>query len=304
MRSASTTTTAVAPAKVNICLRIVGRRADGYHLLDSIFAEIDLVDHITMTVTPRDRYADARISVACAYPGVPNDATNLAARAADALLAACAVGADVDIAIEKHIPPGGGLGGGSSNAAAVLLALQRLLGEPAPADELWLLARELGADVPFFLVGGTALGVGRGDEVIPLPDLPSRELWLVLPAVHVSTAEAFADLGELTGKPFDPRILALVQRGELGWEAFAHAANDFEAAVFRRWPELAALHADLLSTGAVARLSGSGAALWLTDFGGEGGGGIPLGERLRGLRLPEGTRIERVRTVARASTSR
>jgi len=125
----------------------------------------------------------------------------------------------------------------------------------------------------------------------------------VLPPVHVATAAAFADLGELTGKPFDPRILALVQRGELGWEAFAHAANDFEAAVFRRWPELAALHADLLSTGAAARLSGSGSAFWLTEVTGDSGGARPLGERLNGLRLPEGTRIEQVRTVARAAPS-
>jgi 4-diphosphocytidyl-2C-methyl-D-erythritol kinase len=126
----------------------------------------------------------------------------------------------------------------------------------------------------------------------------------VLPPVHVATGEAFADLGELTGKPFDPRILALVQRGRLGWGAFAHAANDFEAAVLRRWPELAALHADLLSTGAVARLSGSGAAFWLTEVGEEDGTASPLGERLAGLRVPEGTRIHRVRTVSRAAMNR
>jgi 4-diphosphocytidyl-2-C-methyl-D-erythritol kinase len=285
-------------AKVNLHLQVIGRRGDGYHELRTIFQEVDLADELTVELGE----PGVRLVVEGATLSAGPD--NLAHRAASAFLARWGGGRGVAIALRKRIPLGGGLGGGSSNAAAVLLALQRLLGEPAPADELWLLARELGADVPFFLVGGTALGVGRGDEVIPLSDLPSRELWLVLPAVHVSTAEAFADLGELTGKPFDPRILALVQRGELGWEAFAHAANDFEAAVFRRWPELAALHADLLSTGAVARLSGSGAALWLTGFGGEGGGGIPLGERLRGLRLPEGTRIERVRTVTRASTSR
>ncbi len=285
-------------AKVNLHLQVIGRRGDGYHELRTIFQEVDLADELTLELGE----PGVRLAVEGAALSAGSD--NLAHRAASGFLARWGAGRGVSIALRKRIPLGGGLGGGSSNAAAVLLALQRLLGEPAPPDELWQLARELGADVPFFLVGGTALGVGRGDEVIPLPDLPSRELWLVLPAVHVSTAEAFADLGELTGKPFDPRILALVQRGELGWEAFAHAANDFEAAVFRRWPELAALHADLASTGAVARLSGSGAALWLTDFGGEGGGGIPLGERLRGLRLPEGTRIERVRTVARASTSR
>jgi 4-diphosphocytidyl-2-C-methyl-D-erythritol kinase len=285
-------------AKVNLHLQVIGRRGDGYHELRTIFQEVDLADELSLELGA----PGVRLAVEGATLSAGPD--NLAHRAADAFLARWGGGRGVSITLRKRIPLGGGLGGGSSNAAAVLLALQRLLGEPASADELWLLARDLGADVPFFLVGGTALGVGRGDEVIPLPDLPSRELWLVLPAVHVSTAEAFADLGELTGKPFDPRILALVQRGELGWEAFAHAANDFEAAVFRRWPELAALHADLLSTGAVARLSGSGAALWLTDFGGEGGSGSPLGEKLRGLRLPEGTRIERVRTVARASTSR
>jgi 4-diphosphocytidyl-2-C-methyl-D-erythritol kinase len=106
MRSTSTTT-CLAPAKVNVCLRIVGRRDDGYHLLDSIFAEIDLVDRLTLTVVPGDASAGSRVTVSCRYPGVPTDANNLAARAADALLAECAVGADVDIAIEKHIPPVG-----------------------------------------------------------------------------------------------------------------------------------------------------------------------------------------------------
>ncbi|HXT22651.1 MAG TPA: 4-(cytidine 5'-diphospho)-2-C-methyl-D-erythritol kinase [Thermoanaerobaculia bacterium] len=282
-------------AKVNLHLQVVGKRNDGYHELRTVFQTVDLADELTLELGA----PGVRLTVEGAALSAGPD--NLAHGAATGFLARWAPDRGVSIALRKRIPLGAGLGGGSSNAAAVLLALQRLLGAPAPADELWQLARELGADVPYFLVGGTALGVGRGDEVVPLPELPERDLWLVLPTVHVSTAEAFADLGELTGKPFDPRILALVQRGELGWGAFAHAANDFEAAVFRRWPELAALHADLVSTGAVARLSGSGAALWLTDFGGEGSGGNPLGERLHGLRLPEGTRIERVRTVARAS---
>jgi 4-diphosphocytidyl-2-C-methyl-D-erythritol kinase len=177
--------------------------------------------------------------------------------------------------------------------------LQRVLGHPAPEAELWSLARELGADVPYFLVGGTALGVGRGDEVIPLPELPERELLLVLPAVHVATTELFADLGELTARPFDPRILTLVQRDRLGWGAFVHATNDFEAAVFRRWPELAALHADLESTGAVARLSGSGGAIWMMHP--RDGATRATGDELSGLRRFEGIRVERARTVSRAS---
>ncbi|HEV8238197.1 MAG TPA: 4-(cytidine 5'-diphospho)-2-C-methyl-D-erythritol kinase [Thermoanaerobaculia bacterium] len=284
-----------SPAKVNLHLQVVGKRADGYHELRTIFQTVDLADEIAIEL---DDVPGVRLAIDGAELSAGPD--NLAHRAATGFLGRWAADRGVAITLRKRIPLGAGLGGGSSNAASILLALQRLLGNPAPPADLWLLARELGADVPYFLVGGTALGVGRGDEVTPLPELPERELWLVLPPIHVSTAEAFADLGELTGKPIDPRILALVQRGELGWGAFAHAANDFEAAVFRRWPELAALHADLVSTGATARLSGSGAAFWLTDLT-ESGSAHLLGERLTGLRLPEGTRIERCRTVARAS---
>src|SRR5207249_4473493 len=116
---------------------------------------------------------------------------NLAHRAASGFLARWAPGHGVRILLSKRIPMGAGLGGGSSNAGAVLLALQRLLGHPAPPGDLWLLARSLGADVPFFLVGGTALGIGRGDEILPLPDLPTRELLLVLPGVHVPTSLVF-----------------------------------------------------------------------------------------------------------------
>jgi 4-diphosphocytidyl-2-C-methyl-D-erythritol kinase len=285
-------------AKVNLHLQVVGKRPDGYHELRTVFQTVDLADELTLKLGA----PGVRLTVEGAALSAGPD--NLAHRAAAAFLERWAPDRGVSIALRKRIPLGAGLGGGSSNAATVLLALQGLLGDPAPADDLWHLAREVGADVPYFLLGGTALGVGRGDEVIPLPELPERKMWLVLPPVHVSTGEAFADLGELTGKPFDPRILSLVQRGELGWGAFAHAANDFEAAVFRRWPELAALHADLLSTGATARLSGSGAAFWVTKVTGVDGGAGALGEKLSGLRLPEGTRIERVGTVARASTSR
>jgi 4-diphosphocytidyl-2-C-methyl-D-erythritol kinase len=274
-------------AKVNLHLQVVGRRGDGYHELRTIFQTVDLADELEIELQGRT----VRLAVEGAELSAGSD--NLVHRAASRFLDRWAPGRGVGILLRKRIPMGAGLGGGSSNAAAILLALQRGLGNPAPAADLWLLARELGADVPYFLVGGTALGVGRGDEIVPLPELPERELTLVLPGIHVSTGELFGELGELTPRPFDPRIMALVQRGELGWGAFVHATNDFEAAVFRRWPELAAVHEDLRSLGAVVRLSGSGSALWATSDS-------PLDdERLRGLRLPSGTRIERVRTVAR-----
>jgi 4-diphosphocytidyl-2-C-methyl-D-erythritol kinase len=278
-----------SPAKVNLHLQVIGRRPDGFHELRTVFQTVDLADEVALELGGRG----VRLEVEGADLDAGPD--NLAHRAATRFLGRWAPHQGVAITLRKRIPMGAGLGGGSSNAASVLLGLQRLLGEPAPHPDLWLLARELGADVPYFLVGGTALGVGRGDEVIPLPELPERELFLVLPPVHVATAEVFAELGELTGKPFEPRIMALVQRGKLGWGAFVHATNDFEAAVFRRWPELAAVHAALQGTATVARLSGSGAALWAMSDEPD------AGERLSGLRLPVGVRLERVRTVSRAA---
>ena len=181
----------LAPAKVNVCLRIVGRRGDGYHLLDSIFAQIDLVDRVTLAVTPRDAYPGSRITVSCRYPGVPTDANNLAVRAADALLAECDVGADVDIAIEKQIPPGGGLGGGSSDAATVLRTLNTVLDLRVPEQRLAALALAIGADVPFFLIGGCARVRGIGERVESIRGWPGRELIVAVPPIEVSTAWAF-----------------------------------------------------------------------------------------------------------------
>jgi 4-diphosphocytidyl-2-C-methyl-D-erythritol kinase len=285
-------------AKVNLHLQVVGKRGDGYHELRTVFQTVDLADELTVELDAGAAGAGVRLRVEGADLSAGPD--NLAHRAAARFLARWAPGHGVALTLRKRIPMGAGLGGGSSNAAAVLRGLQRALGEPARGDELWLLARELGADVPYFLLGGTALGMGRGDEVLPLPDLPPRRLWLVLPPIHVATAALFGDLAELTPRPFDPRIMLPVQRGELGWETFAYAANDLEAAVFRRWPELAALHAALVTAGLVARLSGSGAAFWAMEAGESTGGAEGTGERLRSLRLPQGTRIERVRTVSRA----
>jgi 4-diphosphocytidyl-2-C-methyl-D-erythritol kinase len=189
------------------------------------------------------------------------------------------------------------LGGGSSNAATVLRALQELCASCAPVDELWELARSLGADVPYFLVGGTALGFGRGDEIIPLPELPSQELFLVLPPFQVATAEVFASLEELTADRLDPRIMALVQSEAPRWEALSVAVNDLEAVVLRRWPALEEGLAILEDAGAsLARVSGSGATLY-ARFDDDPGEGL-------GHRFPEGWRLERVRTLSRAALAR
>jgi 4-diphosphocytidyl-2-C-methyl-D-erythritol kinase len=286
------TTTRVAlasPAKVNLHLQVVGRRGDGYHELRTIFQTIDLADEVEVTLGGEGVRLEVHGSADLAA-----GPTNLAWRAAEGFLARWGGGCrGALVRLHKRVPIGAGLGGGSSNAATVLLALQELLGRPAPPPELWQLARGLGADVPYFLVGGTVLGVGRGDELVPLPDLPPRDLVLALPDVEVLTPGVFAALGELTAAPLDPRIGYLVQRSELGWEVLAYVANDLEGPVFRRWPDLACLHRELLAAGAVAaRLSGSGAALWTAW---EGGPGADLPRR-----LTVGCRLVPVRTVPRA----
>lgn len=275
-------------AKVNLHLQVVGRRGDGYHELRTLFQTVGLADEIELELGP----PGVRLEVHGAELSAGPD--NLAWRAAERFLARWAPGTGVAMSLRKRIPMGGGLGGGSSNAATVLLGLQELLGAPAPPWELWELARGLGADVPYFLLGGTALGVGRGDELVPLPDLPPREMVLVLPPLHVPTTAVFADLGELTAQPLDPRIGSLVQRSSVDWGLLAHVCNDLERPVFRRWPELARLHGLLLEAGAAAaRLSGSGTALWAVwndpvDF-------VALRERLGG-----DCRLERVLTLPRA----
>jgi 4-diphosphocytidyl-2-C-methyl-D-erythritol kinase len=275
-------------AKVNLHLQVVGRRGDGYHELRTIFQTVDLADRLEIELGGEGVRLEVFGADLAAGP------SNLAYRAAERFLARWGPpGTGVAMRLHKHVPMGGGLGGGSSNAATVLQALQALLGDPAPAAELWSLARELGADVPYFLVGGTALGVGRGDEVVPLPELPGRELLLALAPLHVSTPEVFADLGELTPQSLDPRIGTLVQRNAVDWGLLAFVRNDLEEPVFRRWPELAGLHRSLLEAGAVAaRLSGSGTALWATWAGQVDGA---LKDRVR-----SDCRLVPVRTLSRA----
>jgi 4-diphosphocytidyl-2-C-methyl-D-erythritol kinase len=276
-----------SPAKVNLHLQVVGRRADGYHELRTLFQTVDLADTLDVELGGDGVRLTVEGADLAAGPG------NLAWEAATRFLARWAPGQGAALHLVKRIPMGGGLGGGSGNAATVLRALQSLLGDPAPLPELWRLARELGADVPYFLLGGLALGFGRGDELVPLPDLRPRDLLLVLPPLHVSTREVFADLGELTAAPLDPRIGALVQCNRVDWGVVAHVCNDLEGPVFERWPELARLHGELLAAGALAaRLSGSGTALWAV-WDGEVEGRLEE-------RLGSACRLVRARTLPRS----
>jgi 4-diphosphocytidyl-2-C-methyl-D-erythritol kinase len=254
-----TTMTRTAPAKVNLCLRIVGRRPDGYHLLDSIFAAVDFADLVTISVAPCDGGDERpRVTVSCAYPGVPSDETNLAARAAHAFLTRSKARAHVDVTIEKRIPPGAGLGGGSSNAAAVIDALNTLCDTRVPSARLAELALALGADVPFFLTGGCARVQGVGEHVEPIPGWPGHEIVLTLPPVSVATAWAFRNYrAALDPAPEEPKRLAA--SSAIAPELLR---NDLEAVVLPAFPEVAAAKRGLLAAGAAAAvMSGSGSAV-------------------------------------------
>src|SRR5580704_7014671 len=188
-RNVALTVSAGVPAyaKLNLGLRVLYRRSDGYHEIRTVFQTISLADRLDISYTPA---RTLRIEV----KGTPEIPDNLVERAARLIMEAFSIQGHVLFNLKKNIPAGAGLGGGSSDAAAVLLALPALAKKTIPADRLQMLAMQLGSDVPFFLYGGTALGLGRGEELYPLPDLPAARGLLVVPPIHSSTAEAYRDL--------------------------------------------------------------------------------------------------------------
>jgi len=247
-------------AKVNLGLEVLGRREDGYHELRTLFQTIDLHDDVTLR--PRRE----GVVVRCTHPLVPTGAENLAVRAAIEMRRFAGLSEGVEIAIRKRIPVAGGLGGGSSNAAAVLLGLDRMWGLSLGPDGLHRLARRLGADVPFFLLGGTALGLGRGDEVYPLRRQLRAHVVLVDPGLPISTARVFTRLDAgLTPRGNSNSIFYFVSRELEGPGAYRLLVNELEAAALEEAPELAVrserIRSVLLGEGAqLAALSGSGSS--------------------------------------------
>jgi 4-diphosphocytidyl-2-C-methyl-D-erythritol kinase len=245
-------------AKVNLGLEVLGLRQDGFHELRTLFQSLELHDEITL------RLARSGIEVACDHPGVPKDASNLAARAARLLLDWAKCGTGVRIRIAKRIPVAGGMGGGSSDAAAVLVALERLLGLGLGTAGLHALARQLGADVPYFLLGGTALGVARGDEVYPLARQLAAEVVVVDPGRPVSTAAVFRRLDAgLTPRENSRKIYYFASRDLEGDDGLGLLSNELEAVVLEEAPDLGPvverIRRVLVGQGArLASLSGSG----------------------------------------------
>ena len=291
-------------AKINWHLEVLGRRPDGYHELRTIFQTISLADAITLE--PQGSGISLAIDRDPSLPGeLPADESNLAWRAAELFLSAVPGSlAGVRIGLRKTIPLGGGLGGGSSNAAAVLAGLAGLT-ERASAtrrvapERLVELASELGADVPFFLHGGVAIGRGRGDRIEPLADarFEEEEVWLAVPPITVSTPTIFSALQAL---PYEPggesgfagepwpgslpvRLSTLAER------------NDLEAVCLGLHPELRRIYDSLTSSGARSvRMSGSGVTL-VASFA-EARDATAAGEG-----LPEGTAWVGARTLRRST---
>lgn len=256
-------------AKINLDLRVLNQRLDGFHDLRTVFQTISLADTLEIAYEPARRTA-LTLDDAGAIPGDIPD--NLVLRAARSALEALKIHANVHFRLRKHIPMGGGLGGGSSNAAAVLLALPVLAGRELPFDELAGLGAALGSDVPFFLNGGTAVALDRGTEIYGLPDVKQEHLVLVAPGIHVATGPAYQALGRaregLTSLELSRKIndfQEFVRRlGELrsAQAAGAVGENDFEPAVFDQHPQLKTMWGRLRKYAAGARMTGSGSALF------------------------------------------
>jgi 4-diphosphocytidyl-2-C-methyl-D-erythritol kinase len=254
----------LAPAKINWTLEVLGRRSDGYHEVRTILQTVDLCDRVR--VSPA---ADLELVLtgAVGQTGAPLAGMpapeNLAYRAATLLLGRAGgltLGARVEL--EKAIPADAGLGGGSSDAAATLRALNRLWGLGLPPGDLALLGAQLGSDVPFFLFGGTALGRGRGDEVTPLPDVPSWRLLLVVPRRRPArkTAAMYAHLcpEHFGGGEASERLAAAIREGVAPGDD--DICNTFEGITDEVLPEAAAAAERCRGLGLRPHLAGSGPA--------------------------------------------
>lgn len=250
------------PAKINLHLQVLGRRADGFHELRSLFSSIDLYDDLIAEAA-----SDGLLELEVApVASVENDQRNLVLRAARALWETIGARPGAHLRLTKRIPIGAGLGGGSADAAAALVLLDRLWGLDLGVDRLRKVASDLGSDVPFFLHGGCAWVTGRGDGVQPLPDLPPYGVVVVAPGVEVATAEVYRRVPpRLTWHEPEATLESFVKRpcsGEPPWE---RCHNDLEPVVVAGWPPVVeALEAvRALPGGLRSAVTGSGGAVFV-----------------------------------------
>jgi 4-diphosphocytidyl-2-C-methyl-D-erythritol kinase len=245
-------------AKINLSLRVMAKRPDGFHEVQTILQAVDLSDRLTCQ-TRRGSF-----HIRCSAPGLPVDRTNLVWRAAEGLWNAAGRSGhprDAMVTLEKNIPMQAGLGGGSSDAASALVALRRIWKLKVADEDLFAIAARLGSDVPYFFVGGTALALGRGEQVYPLVDLPRWWAVLIVPPFGIRTADAYAWLDQLrarTAAAAAPRYLPDTWLGRI-----APLVNDLERPVIDRHPAIGRLIAKLTKLGAVmSAMSGSGSTVF------------------------------------------
>jgi 4-diphosphocytidyl-2-C-methyl-D-erythritol kinase len=237
-------------AKINLDLRVLGRRSDGFHELKTIFQAVDWHDEILLE--PADHFEFSA-------PGTPEDESNLVVRAVRAYERLAGMTANVRIRVTKNIPVGRGLGGGSSDAAVTFIGLQRLYKRPLAFEQVPDVLRNLGSDVPFFALGGRAAGYGRGDEVYKLDDAADYWVLLVDPGIMIPTKDAYS---WLTLPDKSNNIEGFRADEESGCTGDVWT-NDFETPVFQRYPELPRVKEELLDLGAYrAALSGSGSTIF------------------------------------------
>ena len=249
-----------APAKINLYLKVVGRRNDGYHELRTLMCCIDLYDTLQL------RMGTDQSGIVCSDPDLPRDGSNLVLRAAMDYHAALEADTDIlpqnaFIHLTKRIPSGAGLGGGSSDAAAVLNGLNQYYGAPFDRSKIMALALKIGADVPFFIDGRPALASGVGEVLSPYDRLPPYGVVVVYPGFGISTAEVFKNLNFGLTKCEKPHRYFLFNKGKS--DRFCHMCNDLESVAIRQFPVIETIKKELLNQGAVgALMTGSGSAVF------------------------------------------
>lgn len=251
-----------APAKINLVLRILDRRTDGYHNLWSLMQTVQVEDEITLALTG----AHSGVTLRCDEPSLKTDDSNLVSRAAVAVMEQSGRTGGLDITLAKRIPMGAGLGGGSSDAAATIIGLNQLFNLGWSAEQMAHIGQTLGSDVSFFFFAPSATVAGRGEQVAPIRIKGTRWVVLVNPGFPVETKWAYQQLtaNRAGVVPLSQSHAMLEQASELGWEQVLEAAeNDFEGPVFKAYPLLQEIKHRLLTLEAdVALLSGSGATVF------------------------------------------
>lgn len=245
-----------AYAKLNLTLDVLGRREDGYHDLCMVMQSVDLCDRLELTPRP-----DGRITAHTNLSFLPNDDRNLAAMAARQFFAHCGQAGGLDVEIEKRIPVCAGLAGGSSDAAAVLRGLNELTGVGLTREELAGIGAQVGSDVPYCVMGGTALAEGRGERLTPLPALPACHVVLCKPAFAISTPELFGHIDgcRIAHRPDTEGVLLALEQGDLAQVA-RRMYNVFEAVLPERQARVVTeIRTALIEEGALgACMSGTG----------------------------------------------